>query len=307
VRASLGVLAGACVLLAGSYAYFDEESQELGDDARRGATGRFVQLSKGVVHYELEGPISARTVVLVHGYSVPSFIWDPTYEALTAAGHRVLRYDLYGRGLSDRPRARYDADLYDAQLVELLDALGIRDPIDVAGVSMGGAVAVAFAVRHPDRVKTVALFDPSYSTGRTIPWFIRAPVIGEWVMEVLIAPHLAEGQLDDFHDRDGHEDYVARYRIQMRFEGFRRALLSTLRDYAPRDNSGEYRSLGASGSPVLLVWGRGDRSVPFARSDDVRRAIPQAEFHPIDAAGHIPHYERASVVSPILVDFLRAH
>jgi pimeloyl-ACP methyl ester carboxylesterase len=58
---------------------------------------------------------------------------------------------------------------------------------------------------------------------------------------------------------------------------------------------------------VLLVWGREDRVVPFAKSDDVRRDVPQAEFHPIDLAAHIPHYERPEIVSPIFVEFLRAH
>ena len=58
----------------------------------------------------------ARTVVLVHGFSVPYYIWDSTTTALAAAGYRVVRYDEYGRGLSDRPNVDYTADLYDRQL-----------------------------------------------------------------------------------------------------------------------------------------------------------------------------------------------
>jgi pimeloyl-ACP methyl ester carboxylesterase len=51
-------------------------------------------LSNGVVHYELTGSEDAPVVVLVHGFSVPCYVWDPTFEALTEAGFRVLRYDL---------------------------------------------------------------------------------------------------------------------------------------------------------------------------------------------------------------------
>jgi pimeloyl-ACP methyl ester carboxylesterase len=246
-------------------------------------------------------------VVLVHGFSVPYFIWDPTFDALVASGHRVLRYDLYGRGLSDRPDVRYDSNLYDRQLVQLLDALGIKDPVDVAGVSMGGPIVVGLAVRHPERVRTVTLVDPAYRRGEVVPWAVRAPLVGPWIMDVVVAPSLPKGQLDDFHDPRGREEYVARYRAQMRFAGFRRALLGTARASSGEDDAESFRALGASGKPVLLVWGREDRSVPFARSEDVLRAIPRAEFHPIDQAAHIPQYERADVVNPILLAFLDAH
>ena len=306
-RVVAGLLLAAAVFLVAAYVYRNQEWSTLDDNARRGASGSFVRLGDGVVHYELAGPATGRTVVLVHGFSVPYFIWDPTFEALVASGHRVLRYDLYGRGLSDRPDARYDADLYDRQLVQLLDALGIQEPVDVAGVSMGGPIAVDFAVRHPERARTVTLVDPAYRTGEALPWEVRTPVLGEWLMAVMVAPSLPEGQLDDFHDPHGREAYVARYRAQMRFEGFRRALLSTLRASAGKDDGESFRALGASGKPVLLVWGREDRSVPFTRSDDVTRAIPRAEFHPVDQAAHIPQYERADVTNPILLAFLWAH
>ena len=64
--------------------------------------------------------------MLIHGFSVPYFIFDPTFNFLTKAGWRVLRYDLFGRGFSDRPHVRYNIDLFVRQLKELLDALNIK-------------------------------------------------------------------------------------------------------------------------------------------------------------------------------------
>ena len=61
---------------------FRGESQVLDAEARSSAPGRFVDLPDGVVHYEMGGPLNAQTVVLVHGFSVPYYIWDPTFEAL---------------------------------------------------------------------------------------------------------------------------------------------------------------------------------------------------------------------------------
>ncbi|HEV2447723.1 MAG TPA: hypothetical protein VGS58_17450, partial [Candidatus Sulfopaludibacter sp.] len=94
---------------------------------------------------------------------------------------------------------------------------------------------------------------------------------------------------------------------QMRYKGFRRAILSTIRHYLTRDTRGDYRRLGASGKPVLLVWGRKDQDVPFATSEAVRRDLPQAGFLPVDDAAHVPFYEHPEVVNPALLAFLRAH
>src|ERR1700722_14337737 len=119
-RLGIALVAVAAVALAGNYVWHDQERADLTDEARQGVDGNFIRLGDGIVHYQIAGPPSARTIVLVHGFSVPYFIWDPTFDALVASGLRVLRYDLYGRGWSDRPEVSYDADLFDRQLAELL-------------------------------------------------------------------------------------------------------------------------------------------------------------------------------------------
>jgi pimeloyl-ACP methyl ester carboxylesterase len=218
-----------------------------------------------------------------------------------------LRYDLYGRGLSDRPDAAYDAGLYDRQLAQLIEALRPPRPVDLVGASMGGPIAVTFAVRHPELVRTVSLFDPAYSEGSTPPAAIRWPVAGEYIMAVKIGPALAPSQRDDFLHPERYPGYFPRYREQMRYKGFRRAILSTMRHYLSRDMRGDFERLGASGKPVLLVWGRKDRDVPFETSEAVRRAVPQSLFLPVDDSAHVPFWEHAEIVNPALFEFLRAH
>jgi pimeloyl-ACP methyl ester carboxylesterase len=302
-------LAAAAVLF-GAYRHFDQEKLTLDDPARQSAEARtfggsYIRLGAGVTHYELAGPKDAPTVVLVHGFSVPYFIWDPTFDALTAAGFRVLRYDLYGRGLSDRPDVRYDPDLFDQQLEQLLGALNINERIDIVGLSMGGPIAANFAARHPASVRKVVLFDPAYGKGSPPPWQIRTPLVGEFVIGAQIAPRMADSQREDFVHPERYSDYFAKYHTQMRYKGFRRAILSTERNFFPVDNTAAFVQLGKSGKPVLLIWGRADQTVPFTLSDAVRGAIPQAEFHPIDDAGHVPFYEHPEIVNPLLIEFLR--
>lgn len=124
------------LLLIVSYFYFDSESQELDAEARSLVTGKFVELPDGIVHYDLANPLDGKTVVLIHGFSVPYFIWDRNFEALTQADFRVLRFDLYGRGYSDRPNVAYNPDFFDRQLVNLLAALEIKGLVDLVGVSI---------------------------------------------------------------------------------------------------------------------------------------------------------------------------
>jgi pimeloyl-ACP methyl ester carboxylesterase len=300
-------LAAACFGLYASYRAHDLESRDLNDSVRQSAQGQFVGIPEGYVHYELKGPENARTIVLVHGFSVPYYLWDPTFDALVAGGYRVLRYDLFGRGLSDRPDVTYDGNLFDRQLIETLDTLHITGRVDVIGSSMGGPIVATFGCRHPERVRTMAFFDPGYSHGQPMPFKLRTPLLGEYFMAVDLAPGLPEGQKSDFKHPERFPDWPDRYRPQMQYKGFRRALLSTLRNYVIADWSKDFACIARGTAPVFLVWGKGDLDVPFAVSDEVRAAIPRADFLAIDDAAHVPFIEHPEIVQPALDRFLSAH
>ena len=90
---TVSAIVAVVVLSWGIYVYADPEQRELDDTARAEMPGQFVKLSDGYTHYEIAGPADRPVVVLAAGFSVPYYIWDPTFAALTAAGFRVLRYD----------------------------------------------------------------------------------------------------------------------------------------------------------------------------------------------------------------------
>jgi len=143
----------------------------LNELTRHEAGGSFIPLSDGVTHYELSNPHLKETVVLVHGFSVPYFIFDPTFEFLTNSGFRLLRYDLFGRGFSDRPEARYNIELFLRQLGDLLDELGLTLPVSLVGLSTGGP---AFGARNVPRYAVTALASPSLnpSAGMRVSGFM---------------------------------------------------------------------------------------------------------------------------------------
>jgi len=283
------------------------EQEVLSPTIRAKLPGAFIELPDGVVHYELAGPEDAPTVVLVHGFSVPYFIWDPTFEALTEAGFRVLRYDLYGRGFSDRPHTGYTLDLFDRQLVYLLDFLGISRCRAVAGLSMGGIIAANFAVKHAARLDKLVLVDPA-GFPMEMPSVFRLltlPGLGDLFFSMAGGKRIEQMLSKDFYDPKLVEKFIELYRPPMRYKGFKRAILSTIRSGVLEGGVDVYRQLGQMNDlPVLLFWGEEDRTVPFEFSQTLLEFVPQVEFHPISGTGHIPHYEKDTQVNPILIEFL---
>lgn len=127
-------------------------------DGRRGsAPGQFVELSQGVTHFHLSGSHEAPLIVCVHGLTTPSFVWESLRKGLNGLGFRVLVYDLYGRGYSDRPDGPQNKAFFNQQLDDLLAHLEIDSPFHMIGYSMGGAIATGFAATYPARVRRLVL------------------------------------------------------------------------------------------------------------------------------------------------------
>ena len=142
------------------YFMLNGEDRVLNDRVRAGQEGEFIRLSDGYTHYQWAGPKDGQVVVLLHGFSIPYYLWDYTFKDLAEAGFRVLRYDLYGRGYSDRPGSDYGPVLFERQLSELLDAMKIKGPVDLVGVSMGGAITIHYAAKHHEKIRKIVLISP---------------------------------------------------------------------------------------------------------------------------------------------------
>ena len=280
------------------------ETKELNESTRKEAKGSFVALADGVTHYELGGPQDGKPVALVHGFSTPYFIFDTTFAFLVNSGFRVLRYDLIGRGYSDRPRVDYNIHLFVRQLKDLLDALEFRQ-INLVGLSMGGPITASFIAEYPDYVSRHVLIDPA-GAKRLAPLRIlkalKLPFIGELALGLFgnarmdFASHLFDPKLV--------EHFQAQYKIQMQYKGFKRALLSTMRNGMLGSFYETYARVGDLHKPTLLYWGMNDATVPFECSKTIMKAIPHTEFHAIENCGHIPHFEKPEIVNPILLEFL---
>jgi len=121
----------------------------------------FIEVNGTALRYELRGS-GARTVVLLHEMGGTLESWDLVAPQLAASG-RVLRYDTRGAGLSEKIRGSLTIDSMIADLMALLDALEIGDRVVLMGMAVGGAIALAAAARHPERVAAVVASSPATS------------------------------------------------------------------------------------------------------------------------------------------------
>jgi pimeloyl-ACP methyl ester carboxylesterase len=290
---------------------FMGESYVLDARVRDRLPGKTVWLNDGVTYYETAGHTRGKPLILIHGFSVPSFIWDRNFHVLADAGLHVIRYDLFGRGYSDRPRLAYNLSLFVRQLADLMDALNIPQA-DLISLSMGGPIAAEFAFRFPKRVRKLVFLDPA-GFDLELPYAVKMlniPIFGEilfGLLGLLGTRTLLETMLNDFYSptQEAKDYFIPRYQEQMKFFGFKRAILSTLRSGMLDEDLRLFQRLADLAKPVMLIWGKEDRTVPFKNSAKFIQLVPHTEFHAIDRAKHIPHFDRPEIVNPLLIEFLK--
>jgi pimeloyl-ACP methyl ester carboxylesterase len=282
------------------------ETRELNETARNETGDSFIELTDGITHYQMGGNEDDDPIVLVHGFSVPYFIFDPTYEFLCKRGFHVLRYDLIGRGLSDRPRLNYDIHLFVRQLKDLLDALTFKK-VHLLGLSMGGPITAAFIDQYPEYVLSHILIDPAGVRALQLSRLLKVgtlPFLGELILGLVGSDGMVKNIAADLFTPELVQEFQEKYKVQMQFHGFQRAILSTIRNRMLESFFGVYERVGKLGIPTLVFWGRQDATIPFEHSANLLKAIPHAQLVVIENCGHIPHYERPSEVHPILLEFL---
>ena len=294
----------AIVVLAGIYFWVrffvnNQETKSMNETARKNIGGQFIKLTGGITHYQSDGADTGKTIILVHGFSVPYYIWDGTYDSLAKEGFHVIRYDAFGRGFSDRPNVVYDHTLYRTQLFDLITSLKLQTPVSLAGVSFGGAVVADFAVHYPQLIDKIILLDPVYAFGN----MDDPEIIANYKMAINHEKQ-ATGQLEDFKYPERFPAWVDKYKVQMKYKGFRHALISTRNNYSKDTIISNYQILGSLRKKILLIWGREDETVPFQYSDSLRKILT-ADFFPVDDVRHLPYLEKPALVNQKIISFLK--
>ena len=269
------------------------------DDARADAPGAFIDLKHGRTHYRYFGPQSAPLAVCVHGLTTPSFVFEALADGLVAKGYRVLVYDHYGRGFSDRPTAAQDREFFVSHLDELLNALGEHEKFLLIGYSMGGAVAAAYSAAFAQRVRNLVLVAPAGMGHQLGPLanFIRVmPGIGDWLFMAGYGRSHRKGTEKERALHSAVPFVVDRQQRELQYRGFLPSVLSSLRNGLRAQAKADHQSIHEAGTKVVAIWGAADDVIPLDCKDKMAGWNPAAEQVVVPDEGHSLPYTHPDAV-----------
>jgi len=253
-----------------------------------------------LLNYSDDGPGPA--VILLHGFPLDHTIWDYQRGSIGST-YRVICPDLRGHGETAAPEGIYTIDGMADDVIELLDALGLVQPLVLGGLSMGGYVALSIAERFPHRLRGLMLFNTR--AGADTPETARVredlaqivessgsvAAVAETMVPKLLAPST----------RDRRPDLVEKVGAMVT-RTVPRAVAGALRGMAIRpDRTGVLPSLRL---PTLVMAGADDLLIPLDESRRMAAAIPGASLVVVPDAGHLAPLENPAVADEAILQFL---
>jgi pimeloyl-ACP methyl ester carboxylesterase len=243
-------------------------------------------------------------VVLWHSFLASGAMWRGVAPAL-ARSFRVLNVDAPGHGESAVARVPVTMDACADAVAAILDAAGVRRA-SICGLSWGGMTGMAFALRHPDRLRALVLADTScrreslrnVAEYELLGLFFRRFGAPPW-LTARIAPLF-------FCDRTLRErpELVDEFRAYV--QGLdRESVWRALQCIVGRPS--RERALAACRAPTLVVVGAGDRAQPAEQSQAIARAIPGARLLVLPDAGHLSALEQPAAFAEAALEFLHEH
>ena len=230
--------------------------------------------------------------VFINSLGTNLHIWD---EAVTHFAHvQTVRYDKRGHGLSDAPPAPYTMRDHSDDLRGLLDHLNIERAI-LIGVSVGGMITLDFSAQHPERVEAMVLLDTAGKIGDADGWNQRIALLEEHGMA-----HLA----DPILDRWFAPDVGAEMRQIGRNILTRTPLAGYVGTCAAIRDADLRPALATMPMPALVLCGTEDSATPPDFVKELANALPNAIFHTIDGAGHLPCWEKPAATAAVIKSFL---
>ncbi len=260
-----------------------------------------IQVNGTELYYELHGPEDAEVLVLSNGVLMSTASWGLQTPAL-AKRYRVLLYDCRGMWKSAHPKGPYTMELHAADLAALLDALNI-ETAHIAGISYGAEVSMAFALKYPQRVRTLFLSSAVSESDPVLRGFI-----GSWsaaarsrdpqrLFEVSYMLNFSDTYIAA--NRPAIEAAAGRY-AQLDMD----AVLELLDCFDRLDLTKELHRITA---PTLVLVGENDILKPRKYSERIAGEIPGADLVVVPGTGHAVCLEKPALFNAILLGFLAAY
>lgn len=256
----------------------------------------WIEVNGTSLRYDITGTGPA-TLVLIHEMGGTLDSWDHVLPALNNS-RRVLRYDTRGAGLSEKAKGTVTWDQMAADLAGLLDGVGIGGKVALAGIAVGAAIAVHFAVRHPDRVAAMVLHGPAVGVGadRKQATLNRAASVEAGGMRSVVETSLANSYPPVVrHDAEVFAAFRARWlgNDPESFAAINRMLAAENIEH----------ELARIACPALLTAGRHDGLRPQSIIAPMARTIPGAQFLELNS-GHFASVQTPGLMAQAIHYFL---
>lgn len=264
------------------------------------AEATYVEIDGVRLRYEDTG--GGPPVVLVHGFASHLDVWEPVVPAL-ARQHRVIRLDLKGFGWSERPEGDYSPQAQAELVLGLMDHLGI-ERADLVGHSWGSSVVFALALREPERVKRIALYDAWVFEEQLPPSFLwaRRNGLGEAIFATLYKQRPEDKLALAFYDPANlSQEHVEAVEDKLQRPGTVAAALAAVRGQRYENLQLRY---GQIEHETLLLWGREDRVTTLRDGERLAAMLPHARMRVYPRCGHFPMVEARAASTRDLVEFL---
>ena len=259
----------------------------------------WIEVNGTGLRYELSGDGPA-TLVLIHEMGGTLDSWDQGRNALNN-GRQVLRYDTRGAGLSEKIDGTVTWDQMADDLKALLDALNIAGKVGLAGIAVGGAIGVHFAVRYPDRAGALVAHGPAtgVAADRKHQTLERAAAVEAGGMRGVADTSLANSYPPVVrHNEDAFRQFRARWlgNDPQSFAAINRML-------AAEDISHELTKIAC---PTLFTAGRHDSLRPPSVIEPMARQVKGAEFLELNT-GHFASVQTPGLMAQAIHYFMHAH
>ncbi len=267
-----------------------------------------IQTADIKTYFEIRG--NGFPLVFIHGGWVSHRMWDPQAEYFSN-NYQVITYDVRGHGNTGGSRIRrYDMGLFADDLASLLEVLGIKNPV-ICGLSMGGMIAQAYAVRHPDNLAALILSDTAIASAYTLSDKIIKYVLGpKWLLTLMVRL-LGVRRYADFAfwyakksrsekwvgSNKRISDYEKQEMIQFGTAEFNK-IFSALYDFKLQD-------LSRIKVNTLILNGEFESKAVFFHAVKFKQMIPHARSLIIPQAGHTSNLENPQAFNEAVEDFLK--
>jgi 3-oxoadipate enol-lactonase len=260
------------------------------------------------IHYELHGPLDDANrpwIVFSHSLACASEMWRPQIAEF-AGDYRVLTFDTRGHGRSSAPAAaadyaNYHFDALVSDVATLLDALKIEKP-DFVGLSMGGMLGQAFAIKHPGRLKSLTIADSvcEWPAGSAETFASRVEQARQGGMKAVLQGSLDRWFTAPYRQSNTAEiDAIAQMILTTKVDGYAGCSYSI-----PRINF--TKELAGIKAPILVMTGRHDPATTVALAEQIHEASPGSILEIIEGAAHLSNVENPKAFNGAIRRFLQA-